>query len=583
MTAEPRRLRVAVLASCTISGFPELLAENLKAAGIEPEFWIGGYNQYRQELLDPQSAFYCFEPDFALIYADGEDLFAPVLENPFAYDAVRQIDIAREAAGELRELVAGAAQRLNRTAFLLNTVVLPPVHAATGLDYNSAPEISRIASEYNQLLGDFARENRSIAIVDTAAVAAWIGYRQWHDPRLWYLARMRWSRAASRAVAQKYMAAIRATLGASRKCIVLDLDNTLWGGVAGEDGVTGIALGEEGIGLAFVEFQLELLNLHRKGVLLAIASKNNPGDALAVMRSHRTMRIKEEHFAAIRINWDDKASNIRSIAEELNLGLDSFVFIDDNPAERALVRSSLPEVLTPEWPDEPADYRTALLELASLEFPKLRVTEEDQRRGALYRSQAARKQLAAQGGSLEGFYRSLQMTARIGEADALTIPRISQLTQKTNQFNLTTRRYTETEIAALATRDDAVVLWMDLTDRFGANGIVGVLILVKDSDQTWRIDTFLLSCRVIGRTAEQAFLAYACEWLRTRNARRLIGEYRRTPRNAVVERLYPDFDFVAAPRETIGDAERWELDLSSRGVDVPEWIQIVSDQKNAHA
>jgi FkbH-like protein len=343
----------------------------------------------------------------------------------------------------------------------------------------------------------------------------------------------------------------------------------LWGGLAGEDGLEGVKLGEQGAGLAFAEFQGELLNLYRKGFLLALCSKNNPQDALAIIRDHPSMRLREEHFAAMQINWEDKATNIRAIAEELNIGLDSLIFLDDNPAERAWVKQSIPEVLVPDWPTDPSEYKTKLLELSDRYLHKLKLTAEDKKRGETYQAQAERKKLVESAGSLEDFYRGLEMKAKIGLADSFSIPRIAQLTQKTNQFNVTTRRYSEAEIRAFSEDSNHSVWWLDLDDRFGPNGIVGVLILKRDSKQTWRIDTFLLSCRVMGRTVENAFLATVSREI---GAQRLIGEYRSTPKNTPVKELYRTLGFQAA--EQTPEAQFWEMDLAAGCLDVPAWFVI---------
>ena len=278
-------------------------------------------------------------------------------------------------------------------------------------------------------------------------------------------------------LASEYANFIAARWGAVRKCIVLDLDNTLWGGVIGEDGMTGIQLGHEGIGLAFVDLQRELLNLRQKGILLAICSKNNPEDAYEVIRKHPAMILREGHFAAVEINWNDKAENICEIARRLNIGADSLVFIDDSPVERERVREAIPEVAVPEWPQDPCESKRALGRVAGEYFLKFDISGDDRRRGEMYHAQAERERLAESAGNLEDFFRSLQMKITIGGADLETLPRVTELTQKTNQFNLTTRRYTEPELAAISANEGYRIYWLKLEDRFGPNGIVGVLIL----------------------------------------------------------------------------------------------------------
>jgi len=581
-TVHPQRgLRIALLANCTIELLQRPLANALNERGFEADFWVGGFGQYRQAILDPDSALYDFAPDIVLLYLDGEDLFPEVLENPFDLDTDRRQQLARSRIDELEALTTHLGKRLPQATLLLNTVTIPPLNTLVGLEYNSDYSVRDVISGYNTGLARLAHRSPSVVVVDVESLVAWLGFARWRDPRLWYLARMRWSREAIQALAERYAATIAGRLGQMRKCLVLDLDNILWGGIVGEEGVAGIKLGEEGIGLAYVEFQMELLNLYRKGILLAICSKNNPADALEVLRSHPAMRLREEHFAAMRINWEDKATNLRAIAEELNIGLDSLVFVDDNPVERAWVREALPEVYVPEWPDDPSDFKTALLELEVSHFHKLAITEEDRRRGELYRAQAQRRKLQATATSLEDFYRSLEMRATIGVADSFTIPRIAQLTQKTNQFNLTTRRYTEAEITDLANSPESLVYWLELTDRFGSNGIVGVLILRALTKETWLVDTFLLSCRVMGRTVENAFLGFACDVLRAKGAKKLIGEYRPTAKNAPVADLYPRLGFRLVEQRQ--DSQLWELDLERQQVEIPEWFEIVLVSEGAHA
>ena len=575
------QLTVALLANCTTELLTPILLDELKRCGVDARLWSAGFNQYRQELLDAESGFYRADPQLAILCLDGEDLFRDVLADPLSFDRQQRRERVEAAISEVGELVNGASARLPRTTFLLNTIAVPPVHALTGLEYNTGHSVWDLASEYNQRLGEFARRNGKVIVIDTASLMSLAGYRLWHDPRLWCLARSRWSRPAMRMAAGRYAAAVLTLTGRVRKCLVLDLDDTLWGGILGEDGIEGITLGEEGLGLAFAEFQIELLNLRRKGVLLAIASKNNADEALAVLRSHPAMRLREEHFASLRINWDDKAANLRAIAAELDIGLDSLVFIDDCPAERALVRTRLPEVLVPEWPSDPAEYRMALLELAATHFYRVRITEEDFTRGESYRLQAERRKLASEAASIEDYYRSLSMSARIGFADGVTIPRIAQIVQKTNQFNLTTRRYTEAEVAYFASARDAMALWLELDDRFGPNGLVGVMILRQQDSSAWRIDTLLLSCRVIGRTAENTFLAQACKLVRERGGTRLFGEYRPSARNAVAAELYAKLGFQPAGQSE--ESALWELDLSSSDIPMPAWIEVQCAPGSTHA
>jgi FkbH-like protein len=568
-------LRVAILSSCTLEVIERPLAAALRDRGFEPSFWIAGFGQFRQEILNPQSGLYAHDPSVVLLYLDGEDLFRDLLRNPFASLADQRRATGRQVAEDVASLAETIASRLPKATVVLNTTSLAPLGPLTGLEYNSEFGVNDAIEEYNHTLGEFARRHSGVVVLDAAGLAATLGFSRWRDARMWYLARLRLSRDALAALAAGYAGLIVARVGKIKKCIAVDLDNTLWGGIVGEDGFDGIKLGEDGIGLAFGEFQEELLNLYRKGVLLAVCSKNNPDDALQVIRKHPGMRLREEHFAALRINWEDKSTNLQALAEELNIGLDSFVFIDDNPVERSWVKQSIPDVIVPEWPKDPVDYKAALLEIGVRYFPKLGITAEDRKRGEVYQAQAARRQLASSGTTLEDFYRALEMRVRIGRADAFTIPRIAQLTQKTNQFNLTTRRYTEAEIRVARDDEHTEIFWLELNDKFGTSGVVGVLILKENVSGEWHIDTFLLSCRVMGRTVENAFLAAIAQ---ETGASRLIGEYLPTPKNAPVKDLYERLGFQHS--HDIDGRRVWSLD-DARKLEVPPWFEITIERSTA--
>ena len=573
-------VRIALMASCTIEPIENTLAAALAERGVVADFWTAGFGQYRQALIDPESECYRFGPDIAILYLDGEDIFASLLEQPLDFNRSERERLARERAAEVAELIGQLKGRLPQVSVFVNTVAVAPLHILGSLEHNSVFSVQDAISIYNDAIARMARQSPGVVVIDVAGLVNWLGYANWHDPRLWHLARFRWSRQATGLLARRYAAAVAASRGRMRKCLVLDLDNTLWGGVIGEDGLEGLRLGEEGAGLAFREFQTELLNLHRQGFLLALCSKNNPEDALQAIRSHPSMRLREEHFASMRLNWDDKAANLRSIAEELNIGLDSMVFVDDSPVERSWVREAIPEVYVPDWPADPSDYKEALLEVAAEQFVKFTITTEDLNRGEQYRQQA-RRAMAAKTASIEEFYRSLQMRVIIAPATSATMPRVAQLTQKTNQFNLTTRRYTEADIATMAAGPDSAVYCLELDDCFGRNGIVGVVILRRRARQVWIIDTFLLSCRVMGRTVETAFLAYIVETVRRWGAQKLIGEYRPTAKNAPVAGFYQRSRFDLIQDDSNG--QLWQLDLDQQTIVVPEWFELSAAEDKMHA
>jgi FkbH-like protein len=363
-------------------------------------------------------------------------------------------------------------------------------------------------------------------------------------------------------LASSHAAFMRAVFGPPRKCLVLDLDGTLWGGTLGEEGLSGIKLGHTYPGNAFRRFQQMVLSLHRRGILLAIVSKNNDAEVADVFRAHPDMVLKTEHFSAMRINWRDKADNLLEIAEELNIGVDSLVFFDDSPAECARVRQLLPDVLTIQAPHDVLDYADAVVR--SRAFERLTFTAEDRRRGAMYREQAERERAVPEATSLDAFLRGLRMAADIRPVDSFTLPRALELTQKTNQFNLTTRRYSARELAEAMNGHDRAAFSLRLTDRFGDNGIVG-LAVVRGEIDTAVIEALLLSCRIIGRGAETALLSFLAGWARKRCLRSLEGEYIPTPKNAPAADCYARHGFVQVGTTATGT--KWRL--STIDADVP--------------
>lgn len=575
-----RALRLALLAGSNLDLLEKPLTARLQERGFAATIWNPGFNQYRQAILDPFSGLYQEKVDAILLYLDVADLFAGWLAHPYDHSIEEIPAIVEAARADVTSLLETIAARLPSATVFLNTLYYADLGGTyRGLEYNSGFSFRQVVASYNDALRELARGSSNVVVVDVEALVMEAGTERWSDPRLWYLGRIPLSANAHGLLAKEYANYIAARWGAVRKCIVLDLDNTLWGGVIGEDGMTGIQLGHEGIGLAFVDFQRELLNLRQRGILLAICSKNNPEDAYEMIRKHPAMILREEEFAAVEINWNDKAENIREIARRLNIGVDSMVFIDDNPVERERVREAIPEVAVPEWPQDPCESKRALGRVACEYFLKFGISGDDRRRGEMYYAQAERERLAESSGNLEDFFRSLQMRITIGRADHETLPRVTELTQKTNQFNLTTRRYTESELAAISADQNCRVYWLNLEDRFGSNGIVGALILRRQSAEQWHIDTFLLSCRVIGRTVENAFLGYAVRELKKLGTTSITGEYIPTAKNGMVASLYDKLEFARA--ENNEKLTMWVLDLNRKSIAVPEWFEITDRERIA--
>jgi FkbH-like protein len=367
----------------------------------------------------------------------------------------------------------------------------------------------------------------------------------------------------------EYVKYFCALLGLTRKCLVVDLDNTLWGGVVGEDGVEGIDLGPNYPGNAYAEFQKLLLDLHRRGVILAIASKNNPADVDEVFAEHRFMVLKREHFASAQIHWESKRQSLVRIADELSIGLEHMVFVDDNPVECEEVRRALPMVRVIHLPPPPERFVRVLQEAAL--FDTLNLSVEDRRRGDLYRQRAQAEAARLSVTSVEDYYRDLVMELTIAPVDRASLPRAAQLTQKTNQFNVTTLRYSEAEVAKRMGDPQWVAATVAVKDRFGDNGIVGVL-MAKNTGTSLDVDTLLLSCRVIGRTVETAMLARLCDEGRRCALKAVTARFIPSRKNAPAEDVFERHGFAKVRVDDTGTTF-WRLDLETGGVEWPTWFK----------
>lgn len=571
--APNRTLKIALLGSATLDHLQSYLLVECYRAGLFPELYQGGFDQYTQEILNPQSGLYKFAPDVLICAVHSSRLFPQLHGYPFDLTVAERTAEMDAGLKTLEQLLIAFRQHSSALVLLHNMVA--PQHPALGiLDLREELGQSAAFAEVNRRLAMLARERyRNVYIVDEERVQASCGKARATDPRLWLMARIGWSEAMLPGLVGEYLRYLRPFKGMSRKCIVLDLDNTLWGGVIGEDGLAGIQLGADAPGNAFTALQHELDRLWRRGVLLAVCSKNNPEDALAVFERHPDMVLKLSQVAAYRINWEPKPANVRDLAQELNIGLDSLVFLDDNPVERAQMRTELPQVLTPELPTDPAQYRNALLKLGV--FESLAFTEEDRNRGRLYAREAERRDYETRlggEGSLGDYLAGLEMVVDIEPADAVSLPRIAQLTNKTNQFNLTTRRYSEAQLEAMR-NNGGHIYFARVRDRFGDYGLVGVLIALPGGRAAWEIDTLLLSCRAMGRGVERAVLAYVAHQARQNGAQYLRGWFVPTAKNAPARDCYREHGFRSI--ET-GPDERvlWELNLAESMIESPAWLTV---------
>jgi FkbH-like protein len=388
-----------------------------------------------------------------------------------------------------------------------------------------------------------------------------------------HLAAMRLGYGVLGDLARCYARYIAPLKGLTRKCVVVDLDNTLWGGVVGEDGKDGIKLGPTSPGSEYQDFQRYLLSLTKQGILLAINSKNNLADALEVIRSHDGMVLREDSFVAMRINWSPKSENLVSLAGELNIGLDAMVFLDDSAEEREGIRQMVPEVLTPDLPEDPALYRQTVEALPQLQL--LTLTTEDQTRVTQYQAKRERERARADASSLEEYLRSLAITVETARATDGTMPRVHQLIQRTNQFNLTTRRYDSGQLAALARDPERRIYVLRARDRFGDHGVVGTAIVRVDG-RCWTVDSFLMSCRVIGYGVETALLAAIERDADRAGADTLVGEFIETDKNVPARDFYERHGFH---REAVVDGViHWRRRLSDDRLEDPSWVTVADHE-----
>ena len=467
---------------------------------------------------------------------------------------------ALNRAMEMIERMIAAVRARSTGGIVLATIPLDPDGMLSTSDRAIPGSDWRFTIDLNAAITELAQRER-LALWDLAAVASAVGARTWRDPVSLHVAKSPFGIDLAPVLADRLCAIVAALMGKGRRALVLDLDNTCWGGVIGDDGLDGIVVGQgDAAGEAHLALQSYALALRQRGIPICVCSKNEDEIAREPFRSHPDMLLREEHIAVFQANWSDKATNLQSIADQLSLDPEALVFVDDNPAERARVRQLFPEVAVPELPDDPAFFTSFVAAGGYFENPL--INGEDLGRALAYRDNARRAEIRETLGSYDEYLRSLDMTLTVRPFDGMGRARIAQLIAKSNQFNLTTRRRSEAEVAAIETADDWLGLQFRLSDTFGDNGMICVVILRFENDAAI-IDTWLMSCRVLERQVEQAVLNQIVRNARERGALTLIGEYIATPRNAMVAEHYAKLAFAPLEGEQGDDVSRWLLDLSS--------------------
>jgi FkbH-like protein len=568
-------LRVALLSSFSIEFVHDTLIALGFLEGLRIQVYQAAFGQFRQEILNAESGLYAFSPDATILAVEGRDL-VPVLYAHDAPDGALDPEVAVADAGqEIATLVRTFRER--SAAILLVHNFAPPTWRRLGiLDGQPGTGQAEAVAALNVALSRLCREVRGAYAVDYAGLVQRAGALSWYDDRMAHYARAPIAQTALPQLALEYIKFLRALGGKSKKCLVLDLDNTIWGGILGEEGPRGIQLGPEYPGSAYVAFQHAIRGLRQRGVILAVASKNNPADVDEVFASNPHMVLRPEDFSIVRIGWNAKSQSLAEITAHLNIAPDHVVFVDDNPVECDEVSHALPAVTVVTLPRQPEHFVRALLEPGF--FDGLSVSTEDLRRAELYQQRDQAEDLRIQSASVEDFYRRLEMEVTFTPVHEGSLARAAQLTHKTNQFNVTTIRYAEADLLKRGADPAWLVSTVQVRDRFGDNGIVGVMMARTSGDEV-EIDTLLLSCRVIGRTVETAMLAHLCEHATQHGARRLKGRIVATAKNAPVRDLFERHGFQRESAED-GANTAWTLDLKAT-IRYPEWMKIVSEVPTA--
>ena len=548
--------RIAVLGAVTVDYLRRAVACAVIQEGVFPVLYQAPFGSYVQEVLDPASRLHGFGPELVVLAPHWRDIVAPLPIGASAEDVEAALDTRLDLFRTLWNQCAAKGIKL------IQHLLVPPPQRYRGVAERLAPAAP--ANQIRRLNEMLLQAGRGLVHwIDLEGLSNEIGFRRFSPAKFYHLAKLDFDQRWLPDYLPLFRAAWRAANARAKKVLVLDLDNTLWGGVIGDDGVEGIVLGSASPnGEAFEAWQHYLRGLAERGVILAVCSKNTPETA-ATGFTHASSVLQREDFAAFECSWNDKVGGLRRIAKDLNLGLDSFVFADDNPAECELVRQELPEVAVVHLGSDPAQFIDIFDAGHWLDLQAY--TTEDLGRAASYSARAAALAEQAQAVDFGSYLAGLAMRGLLFVPEEQDIGRVGQLELKTNQFNVTTRRYSEARIREFIGRDDAIVLAFRLADRFGDHGLVSTMIALHEGD-TLRIDSWLMSCRVFSRSAEQYMLRKLIALARERGAKRLRGEYLPTPKNDAVEDLYPRLGFAAV------DAHSFEREVATGDDDLVTYI-----------
>jgi FkbH-like protein len=536
-----KSIPIALLGNSTTDFLAKSIVKVCDCYQLAAQVYNCPYQQYHQEILNPDSEFYKSAPELTILFLEGSVLFPAWYEWSTLMKTSEEKQAMVQSVFDSLVYLIEEIHRHCDTKILVHNFNIPYCSPLGILDNKKYPGLRDMISLLNDRLSQWAANRDFIYIFEYRGFVSRYGELQLEDTKMRYAAKTPISLKYTDTLAKEYMKYILPLSCLTKKCLVLDLDETLWGGIAGEDGIAGVKLDITGTGRSFYDFQKEILTLYEKGILLAVNSKNNYEDAMNIIEHHPHMLLRKHYFSVLKINWQDKVKNLMEIAEELNIGTDSLVFFDDSRVERELVRAMLPEVTVIEVPEDTSKYCDVLGSV--IEFERLTLTGEDLARNTMYAENQQRAQAQKKFNQLDDYLKSLETKVIVEPSSEFTLPRIAQLTQKTNQFNMTTKRYSLEELKRLHDDPDHFVLTCQVTDLYGDNGITGVCIGKRECS-TAEIDSFLLSCRVLGRKVEYAFLSAILRKLHESGIQQVYARYKPTEKNKQNNNFYANAGFL---------------------------------------
>lgn len=557
-----KKIRIAFVGSFTLNGFEETIQVECNEEGINCTTYNSPYNQFNQEILNENSNLYKFKPDIIFLLIDSRT----ILGDLFYFSNINSEDEKKkfvdEKFNELNNLIETVTKKIQSKIVIANFVI--PTYTSLGI-YESKIEygVKEVILDLNKKLKMISKNIDSCYVYDFNSFVTKFGEKNILDYKKMNYGDIKINFDIIPYLIYEFLGYVKPILGLNKKCIVLDLDNTLWGNIVGEDGFEGIKIGPYTEGKSFVEFQKVIKSLSENGVILAINSKNNQKEAMKVINEHPHMILRENDFSCIKINWNDKISNMKEISNELNIGLDSIVFFDDDPVNRELLRMSIPEINTIELPKDPSTYAQILRNLN--DFNTLKITQDDTKRKIMYKQEQNRQKLESSTKNLNEYLKKLDIKIKIKLDDKVSISRISQLILKTNQFNLTTKRYQEEEIKEFVEDEKIIVGCSEVKDKFGENGITNVFI-IKTKSNEWIIDTFLLSCRIMGRGIEEGIISKILEIAKKKGIEKITAAFIPTEKNKPAENFLKNYGFKK-------EGENWIFLLKNK-IKIPDHLQV---------